>query len=369
MMRIADIAEIIEEWAPRWTAWEQDNVGLQLGDGERPIRRVGVALEVTPAIVREAIRRHWEMIVTHHPLFFRPPRTLTPDQPEGRMALELAEHRIGVYAAHTNLDFASEGVSMTLAKTLGLREVQFLAPLRGLMSKLVVFVPSGHEDAVLDALSEAGAGIIGEYSHCSFRSPGTGTFKPSGRARPFIGAMGRVETADETKIEAVVPRARSREAVERVRAAHPYDEMAYDLIPVDTPDVNHGMGAVGVLPRPIRLATFLASIRRRLKAGSIRYAGDPRMFIRRVAACGGAGVELLRDAIRSDVDAFVTADVKYHAFHGLPAGFALIDAGHAETEQVILRSLAKRLRAAARTRGERLDVVVSRARTNPVQSP
>ena len=368
MMRIADIAEIIEEWAPRWTAGEQDNIGLQVGDRRRPVRRIGVALEVTPAIVREAVRRRWDMIVTHHPLLFRPPRTLTTDQPVGRMALELAERRIGVYAAHTNLDFAPEGVSVTLAKSLGLRDVRFLSPLRGLMSKLAIFVPLGHEDAVLNALAEAGAGIVGEYSHCSFRSPGTGTFKASGRARPFIGTAGRVESADETKIEAVVPRARGLEAVERVRAVHPYDEMAYDMVPVDSPDVNHGMGAVGVLPRPIQLASFVGSIRRRLKARGVRYAGDPRMFVRRVAVCGGSGSDLLAEAIRSGVDAFVTADVKYHAFHGLPPGFALIDAGHAETEQVILRPLAERLRAAARTRGERLDVVVSRVRTNPVQS-
>ena len=368
MMRVSDIAEIVETWAPRWTAWEKDNVGLQVGDRTRPVRRVGVALEVTSAVVREAVRGRWDMVVSHHPLLFRPPRTITRDHPTGGVALALAEHKIAAYAAHTNLDFAPEGVSITLAKTLGLQDVRFLSPLPAVMCKLMVFVPIGHEEPVLEALAAAGAGVIGEYSHCSFRSPGIGTFKASHRASPMIGKTGRIESTDETRIEVLVPRARSREAVERVRAVHPYDEMAYDLIPVETPDVNHGMGAVGMLPRSTSLASFVRTIQRRLKTAGIRFSGDPRMSIRNVAVCGGAGVDLLPDALRSDVDAFVTADIKYHAFHGLPPGFGLIDAGHGETEQVILKPLTERLRAGARSRGQQLDVILSRTRTNPVQS-
>lgn len=368
MLRLDDIAAAIESWAPRWTAWEQDNVGLQIGDRDRPVRRVGVALEVTPGVIDEAIRRRWDLVVTHHPLFFRPPRSITTDHQIGQMALRLAERRIAVYAAHTNLDFAPNGVSMTLAAVLGLRDVGYLAPLRGQLQKLAVFVPVGHEAPVIDALATAGAGVIGEYSHCTFGSPGTGTFKASSKAQPFIGSREQLESTEEVRIEAVVPKALVRAAVERVREVHPYDEMAYDVYPVETPDVNHGMGALGTLPRPVSLRSFVAFVGRRLHARSIRFAGDPRRRVRRVAVCGGAGSDLVGDAIRAGADAFVTADVKYHAYHGLPSGFALIDAGHGETEQVILRPLADFLRRAAADRRQRVSVDVSRVPTNPVQS-
>lgn len=367
-MRLHDIAAAIETWAPQWTAWEQDNVGLQLGDRDRPVRRVGVALEITPSVIDEAVRRRWDLVITHHPLFFRPPRSITTDHAIGQMALRLAEQRIAVYSAHTNLDFAPNGVSMTLATELGLQDVEFLAPLRGQLQKLAMFVPVGHETPVIDALAAAGAGVIGEYSHCTFRSPGTGTFKASVHAQPFIGSRDRLESAEEVRIEAVVPKALVRSAVERVREVHPYDEMAYDVYPVETPDVNHGMGAFGTLPRAVSLRSFVAHVGRRLNARSIRFAGDPRRRIRRVAVCGGAGSDLVGDAIRAGADAFVTADVKYHAFHGLPSGFALIDAGHGETEQVILRPLAAYLRRTAADRRQRITVDVSRVPTNPVQS-
>jgi putative NIF3 family GTP cyclohydrolase 1 type 2 len=284
------------------------------------------------------------------------------------MALRLAERRIAVYAAHTNLDFAPNGVSMTLAAVLGLRDVEFLAPLRGQLQKLAVFVPVGHEASIIDALASAGAGLIGEYSHCTFRSPGTGTFKASAIAKPFNGSRDRVESAEEVRVESVVPKALVSAAVERVRAVHPYDEMAYDVYPVETPDVNHGMGAIGTLPRAMSLRSFVAHVGRRINARSIRFAGDPRRRVRRVAVCGGAGSDLVGDAIRTGADAFVTADVKYHGFHGLPNGFALVDAGHGETEQVILRPLAAFLRRAAADRRQRITVDVSRVPTNPVQS-
>ncbi len=368
MLRLHDIASAIESWAPRWSAWDQDNVGLQIGNRNRAVRRVGVALEVTPEVVREAVRRRWDLIVTHHPLFFRPPKAIVSDEPTGAMALQLAERKISVYAAHTNLDFAPNGVSMTLGRVLGLRDVRFLTPLRGILQKFVVFVPVGHESGVIDALAASGAGVIGEYSHCTFGAPGVGTFKASQKARPFLGARGRRESADEVRLEAIVPKSLVTDALARVRAVHPYDEMAYDLYPVETPDMNHGMGAIGMLPRRIALRAFVALVRRRLRAGAIRFAGDPKAGVQRIAVCGGAGSDLVADAIRSGADAFVTADVKYHAFHGLPDGFGLIDAGHGETEQVILRPLAEFIRRSAAERRQTLTVDLSRVSTNPVHS-
>ena len=367
-MRISDIEHIVEAWAPHWTAWERDNVGLQVGDPGRTVRTVGVALEVTDRVIAEAVRRNADLLVTHHPLMFRPPRTLTPGSSTGRLALECAERKIAVYSAHTNLDVTRDGVSFALSKTLGLRDIRFLAPLEGVLAKIAVFVPPGHEEDVLRAFASAGAGEIGNYTHCSFRTPGVGTFLPTRQADPFMGTRGSLESTEELRIEAIVPRARVRETVERVRAVHQYEEMAYDVYPVDTPEAGYGMGAVGMLPHPQTLGAFLRSVQRHLKADSVRFCGDAHRIVQRVAVCGGSGSDLITAAAKSGADVFVTADVTYHTWHDVPASMALIDAGHWETEHVILEPLARRLRESAAERHERLNVYITRVVTNPVQS-
>lgn len=367
-MHISDIERILESWAPRWTAWEKDNVGLQIGDRRRPVKTIGVALEATPEVVAEALRKKAQLLITHHPLFFRPPRSLTTDSVTGRVGLELAESGIALYSAHTNLDFAPDGVSMTLARVLGLEHVRFLTPLEGSLAKLVVFVPEGHEGRIIEVASAAGAGVIGNYSHCSFRTPGTGTFLGNERSNPAAGKRGSIEQASELRVEMVVPRARVTAVVERIRDVHPYEEMAYDVIPVSTPDVTYGMGAIGTLDRPQSLQSFLRTVKEKLGSGALRFAGDPRATVRRVAVCGGSGSELLSAARSADADVLVTADVKYHTFHEVPKGMALVDAGHWETEQVILQPLAQRLRRAAKDRGEQVTVYVTKVITSPVHT-
>jgi len=363
-MTIKEIEQIVEAWAPTWTAWERDNVGLQIGDRTRKISKVLVALDVTEQVVLEARSAKVDLIVSHHPLLFRPQSSVTSASAVGRMLLKLAESKIAVYSAHTNLDFTRHGVSFALAGALGLRNIGFLSPLKGTLAKVVVFVPAPYADRVADAMSSAGAGVIGDYGACSFRTEGTGTFRGSARTKPFVGKAGNLERVDEVRLEMVAPRARTQAVVAAMKRAHPYEEAAYDLYHLDNEDPNYGMGAVGSLSAAQSLKSFLKRTKRVLHAEALRYSGDLRKQVKRVAVCGGSGSDLLSSAADAGADVFVTADVRYHAFHEA-GNIALVDAGHWETEQLILEPLAVRLRQAATKMKKRLDVSVTKYSTNP----
>ena len=340
-------------------------IGLQIGNRERRVRRVLVALDVTPEVVKEAIGKKADLIVSHHPLLFHPPSSITTGDELGKSLLTLAEKRIAVFSAHTNLDCARGGVSFALAEALGLRGTEFLAPLKDTLVKIAVFVPSGHVDAVAGAMGKAGAGAIGKYDSCSFRTVGTGTFRGSEASNPFLGQKGKLESVEETRIEMIAPRANAPSILTAMKAAHPYEEVAYDLYPLQNTDPEHGMGTVGTLTKPMTLGSFLKRVKITLRAEAVRYTGRLNRQVRRVAVCGGSGSNLLQNAIATHADAFVTADVKYHAFHEAGDRLALIDPGHWETEHVILKPIAERLKRHARTTGEPLEVFTTNIRTNP----
>jgi dinuclear metal center YbgI/SA1388 family protein len=365
-MLIADIITTIETWAPTWAAWEKDNVGLQVGDPQRPVTRVLVALDVTEAVINEAIAKKVELIVSHHPLLFRPPANISTQNPIGKLILTLAEHHIAVYSSHTNLDFTKGGVSFSLAQELGLMNIRFLSPLRDTLAKIVVFVPEGHVERVREATANAGAGVIGEYDECSFAVPGKGSFRGSELSKPFIGKAGQVEFTDEVRLEMLAPRARVTAIINAMKEVHPYEEVAYDVHALLNPNPNFGMGAVGELSKPQSLPQFLKQLKRKLNLKAVRYSGTSSKKIQRVAVCGGAGSDLLQDAVRSGAEVFVTADVRYHTFHSASDNIVLADAGHYETEQVVLRPLAECIQTAARAAGASLSVSITKQVTNPV---
>ncbi len=367
-MTVADIEKVMEGWAPVWTAWNHDNVGLQLGERARRVSKILLALEITDGVVREAIRKKIDLIVTHHPPLFHPLSSLTDATPSGRNLLALTQRNIAVYSAHTNLDAARDGVSFALARLLGLREVTFLAPLKDTLVKIVVFVPSSHAERVSREMSAAGAGIIGQYDSCSFRVRGQGTFRGGAQSNPRAGKRGVLETVDETRLEMIAPKAEVDRIVRAVKNVHPYEEVAYDILPVSTPSANFGMGAIGHLDRAVPLSSFLRTTKRVLHAERIRYVGTPRTNIRTVAVCGGSGSELLDTAIRAGADAFVTADVRYHAFHDAVGRIALVDAGHYETEHGILEPLRQKLNEAARQSNQKVSVALTQSLTNPIRS-
>lgn len=348
MTTIQTIASALENWAPASTAESYDNVGLLLGDPSKVITRGLIALDLTPAVVAEAIELKAELIVTHHPPIFKPIRAVTTTDFVGSMLLQLAEQGIAVYASHTNLDSARGGVSFELAERLGLRSNRFLSPASGSVQKLVTYVPVENVDEVRTALAAAGAGRIGAYEHCSFSSSGTGTFRGGKGTNPSIGDAGNLETVDEIRLEMEVERSRVSRVINTLKQAHPYEEVAFDVFDSVKPSTQTGLGVIGSLPKPEGLFDFLERVRIALNCESLRFTGSSDEQIQTVAVCGGSGGSLIGDAIRAGADAFVTADLTYHRFFEVlnPNGLtrmALVDAGHYETEAFAEELLASRL--------------------------
>jgi dinuclear metal center YbgI/SA1388 family protein len=366
-MIINDIISAVETWAPPWAAWEKDNPGLQIGDSGRKVTTVLVALDVTREVVKEAIAQHAELIVSHHPLLFRPPKTVTTADPLGALLLTLAEHRISVFSAHTNLDSTRGGVSMELATRLGLADIRFLAPLTDTMAKIVVFLPAENVPHVQEAMASAGAGLLGEYSSCAFQTAGIGSFYGSASSHPFIGKPESHESVQELRLEMIVPRAKISAVVQAMKKAHPYEEPAFDIYPLLNSNINFGMGAIGELKKAQPLRMFLQTVKKALGAKALRYTGDEAQRVRRIAVCGGAGSELLSHAIQAQAEVFVTADVHYHTYQAASGRIALVDAGHYETEHVVLKPLAAFLHTAARNAGESLTVLCSQQEINPMK--
>jgi len=352
MPTVQDIAFALEAWAPPASKLDYDNVGLQVGHQDRAVTNVLVALDLTPKVVDEAVEIGAEMIVTHHPLFFRPHKRIVGNDLIGGMALRMAEQAIAYYAIHTNLDIAHGGVSFALAEKLGLEDIRFLEPTEGTLVKLVVFVPETHAEAVRNALAATGAGRIGDYEACSFETKGTGRFKSGAEAIPHIGeAGGGLESVQEVRLEVEVARWHLNRVLKSVGAAHPYEEVAYDVYPVEKPASRVGSGAIGTLPSAMPLSDFLRVVAKQLDASSLRYSGNPDRSITTVAVCGGSGSSLIGRAMASGADVLITADVTYHRFfEALDAvgshQMAIIDPGHyeteAHTEQLLLDYLTPR---------------------------
>lgn len=358
---------LLESWAPRALAWDRDNVGLLVGSPAKPVKRILVALDATDRLIDEARACGADLLVTHHPVIFGSLKSVTDTDRTGRLIAALIKHDIALYAAHTNLDFTKGGVSTRLAIKLGLVDLEVLHKDEHRYQKIVVFVPAANADTVLNAMAAAGAGHIGKYDNCSFASPGTGTFRPLKGSKPYIGAQDRLESVSEVRLEMVCPAWRSTGVLDAMQTAHPYEEVAFDVYDLANASSEYGAGIIGTLPVPTLLRTWLRDIHRRLKTPVLRYCGDPRKTIRRIAVCGGSGADLLPVAIRRGADAFVTADLKYHAFQDAGNAIALIDAGHFETEHPIVDEIVLSIAAYCRERHQAVSVRASRRSQNPVQ--
>jgi dinuclear metal center YbgI/SA1388 family protein len=344
---VADVMAAVERLAPAGWAAAWDRAGLAIGRPDAPVSRVLVALTVTRAALAAARRRGADMIVSHHPLVWEPLRALRTDDPHTSLCLELAASGIACYAAHTNLDLAPGGVNDALAERLGLRDVTGLGSggEEAARLKLVTFVPASHLARVREAVCEAGAGRIGDYTHCTFSAPGTGTFLPGASASPFSGQKGRVNEEPEHRFETVLPKARAGAVISALRAAHPYEEVAYDLIPLENRDPALTLGRCGVLEKPMQLDAFARHVAEVLEAGAVRFCGDARRRVRTVAVVGGAGASCI-SSLPPGTDVLVTGDVKYHdALDAEARGVLLVDAGHGATEKWVLPVLAEAIKA------------------------
>lgn len=344
-MKCKEVIKYLEDWAPREIAWDRDNVGLQIGNPESEVKNIMLSLDLTGKVVSEAIRKKCNLIITHHPVLFHPLKRInTASDITSKLVEMLLKNNITLYSAHTNLDFAKEGVSFQLAKKIKLNNVRFLKNLSGRQIKLAVFVPVKHVEIVAGAVHNAGGGIIGEYSNCSFRTPGTGTFKGSETSNPAVGEKGKIETVEEIKMEILVDEWKLPQVISEMKKAHPYEEVAYDLYVLKNENVNYGMGAIGELQKPMTKNEFLNHVSTSLKVNTLKHSNGAKGKIRKVAVCGGSGSELLNESIYQNADAFVTADIKYHTFQNAEEKILLVDAGHNETELPVLDEIQKRLK-------------------------
>ncbi|WP_305042095.1 Nif3-like dinuclear metal center hexameric protein [Geoalkalibacter sp.] len=365
--RVQDLLGLLNGLAPAALAEEWDNVGLHLGDPLDEVRRILVALDPTAAVVEQAVAAEAQLLVSHHPLIFRPLKALTSADDSGRALLRAARAGVAVICAHTNLDRARGGLNDWLAQVLGLGQVKVLQAGAGELFKLVVFVPRGYEDAVAAALFEGGAGHIGDYDQCAFHGAGSGTFRPGSQTDPFIGrAGGARETVGEVRLETVVPREHLNRALQRMLKAHPYEEVAYDLLALHNRRADMGLGRLGRLAAPLSLDAFALQVKAALGCASLRLVGDGAQVLSKVAVCGGSGASLIGEALRQGADVLVTGDVKYHeAQQALSQGLALVDAGHFATERLMVPRLADFLRQGLAAQGWTTEVREAQGERDP----
>jgi len=343
-MTCGEIFKYIENWAPKEIAWNKDNVGLQVGSAEREVKNILLSLDLNMRVVDEAVKKNCNLIITHHPLLFNPLKKIdTAHDIKSQLIEKLLKNDITLYSAHTNLDFTKDGVSFELAKRLKLKNIQFLTNLNSLQSKIIIFVPASHLEDVASVIFENGGGIIGEYSNCSFRTEGTGTFKGSEKTSPALGQKLVYEKVDEVKLEVLVNSWKVNKIISEVKKVHPYEEMAYDVYPLENKDINYGIGAVGELETPLSKEDFLNYVSESLSLKNFRYTTGRKNKIRKVAVCGGSGSEYIPNAVAAGADAYITADVKYHTFFDYNDSILLIDAGHYETEIFSLDEIKRRL--------------------------
>ncbi|MDI3534408.1 MAG: hypothetical protein PWQ82_773 [Thermosediminibacterales bacterium] len=361
------VISLIEKIAPKRLAEDWDNVGLQIGDPRSEIRKVLVALDITPEVVEEAITADADMIVSHHPFFFDPVRSIRFDQSFGDMVYKLVKNGITVYSAHTNLDITPGGVNDILVKKLGLLEVEPLqVTLKEVYKKIVVFVPEGYEDIVREAMCKAGAGWIGNYSHCSFVTQGTGSFKPLEGANPFIGDVGKLETVREYRLETIVEDSLVKKVVSAMIKAHPYEEVAYDIYPLANEPKIYGLGRIGRLNKTMSLKELALSIKQLLKNEMVRVVGQLDQQVEKVAICGGSGMSTLHQAAFKGADVLITGDVKYHqAIDAKRMGVSIVDAGHWETEIPVVSFVVTYLKNELSKMKYDTDVVLSNVNNQP----
>ena len=360
-VRLSDVVAVLDDLYPPGWAESWDAVGLVCGDPDAPVRRVLLAVDPVEAVVREAVEGEYDLLLTHHPLYLRGTTSVAATDPKGRVVHALVRAGCALHVAHTNADVADPGVSDALAARFDLRDLRPLSARPDRRDKLVAYVPGEAVERVLDAVTAAGAGRIGEYERCAWTTTGTGTFRPLPGAHPVTGEVGRVEQVAEHRLEVVLPRGLRRDVLQALRSAHPYEEPAYDLLELVDQPGPRGLGRVGELPRPTALRELVRTAADVLPATAwgVRATGDPDRVVTTLAVCGGSGDSLLREAGRA-ADAYLTADLRHHPASEAPEGLALLDAAHWATEHPWLADAARRLSAATT-----VETVVSDTVTDP----
>lgn len=333
MAKIKQIAEYLESIAPKAFQESYDNSGLIVGNPETEISRILICLDSTEDVIDEAVKKGCNLVIAHHPLIFRGLKKLTPDTYVERAVVKAIKNDVAIYALHTNLDNVSEGVNKKIGEKIGLKNLRILSPRNQVESKLVVFVPEEDTRRVLDAMHEAGAGVIGNYTRCSFRTGGIGSFEPGDEANPHIGRHNKLEEAPENRVEVIFPAYLESRVLAAMKQAHPYEEAAYFLHRLENKHNSVGAGMIGELEEAQDLTVFLKRLKEQFQLNIIKYTESRHKRVKNIAVCGGAGIFLLKDAIAQKAEIFLTSDIKYHEFFDAEGKITLADIGHYESEQ------------------------------------
>jgi dinuclear metal center YbgI/SA1388 family protein len=368
MATLESIIAQLDEWYPPSFADDWDRVGLVLGDPTEEIVRILLAVDPVQAVADEAIELGADLIICHHPLFLRGVHSMAATTAKGRLAHSLVSAGVALFTAHTNADSPVGGVSEAIAEALGLSGIRPLeADPQKPLDKIVVFVPVAAAEAMRSALAEAGAGAIGDYDSCSFESAGVGRFRPMVGADPAIGQVGELASVDEVRLEVVAPRVRRRTILATMRAAHPYEEPAYDVIELAAlEEPSRGSGRIGELETPLTLRQFAELVSEVIPetATGVRVAGVEDQLITKVALCGGAGDFLLPKARAEGADVYVTSDLRHHPVSEFreECDTAIVDIAHYAAESMWLPVLRRRLESVL---ADSVEVIVSRINTDP----
>ena len=362
-----EIIQLFEQFSPKQYAMEGDRIGLQVGRLNKPVHRVMIALDVLEEVVDEAIEKEVDLIIAHHPLIYRPLKNIMTDQMPGRMIEKLLKHDITVYAAHTNLDVAKGGVNDLLAEALELSNTEVLVPTHEIhLKKLVVYVPTEQCEQVKEALGNAGAGAIGNYSHCLFSSSGIGQFLPEENANPYIGDKGKLEQVNEERIETLFPDYLEKKIVQAMIKAHPYEEVAYDIYRVDNKGESLGLGRIGEI-QEVTLGEFANIVKNALDVPTVRVVGDLQSKVRKVAVLGGDGNKYISSAKYKGADVYITGDLYYHVAHdAMMMGLNVIDPGH-NVEKIMKKGVANYLTKVSVEKGYDVSIFPSEQQTDPFQ--
>jgi dinuclear metal center protein, YbgI/SA1388 family len=331
-MQLQQLMETMDKLAPWDLAESWDHVGLQVGSGSQSVAKVLVALDINVKVIQEGLSHQIDGFIVHHPLFFKPLTQIQLHTPTGHILTELIKNNLFLIAAHTNVDKAKAGLNGYLAERFDLAEIELLEPDPQPAYKVVVFTPEQSLQQVRNAMARAGAGVIGDYSECSFGLSGKGTFKPGPGADPFLGRPAEFIEAPEIRLEMLVKKRDLSGVISAARAHHPYEEPAIDVYPL-MGTAEHGMGRVGMLAKPLVFRDLAQKVKERLGANEIRLVGEPEKIIKKMAICSGSGGSLIFAAAKSKADAYLTGELNYHDFlWARENGLAVIVAGHWATE-------------------------------------
>ena len=362
-MKIKEIVYLLEDLAPLALQESYDNAGLVVGNHDDDVNSAILCLDVTEDVVEEAIRKKADLIISHHPVIFSKLDKLTGSSHIERIIIKAVRQGIALYSAHTNIDKVMGGVNSRICEKLGLKKTRILSPAAGILRKLVVFVPSSHAQEVREAIFSAGAGHIGEYEQCSFNVEGEGSFRGSEHSDPFTGKAGVLHFEKEVRVETIYPAYLEEHVLKKMVDSHPYEEIAYDIYPLNNKYDKAGMGMAGNLDMPLAAKDFLQLLKKIFRTGVIRHSNfTGSKKISNVAVCGGSGRFLISAARKANADIYVTGDLKYHDFFNADEKMVIADIGHFESEQFTLEIFHELLKKKL----PNFAVHFSEVKTNPI---